>query len=59
MFQAFCFNESLTTFKKAAAEHEVLARLPILDAGYQQEMIITTTLATTAKTASLGLFFPK
>lgn len=59
MFRAFCFNESLTTFKKAAAEHEVLDRLPILDADYLWEMIVTSTSATTAKPASLGLFFLK
>jgi len=59
LFRAFCFNESLTTFQKEAAEHEVLDRLPILDADYQWGMIITSTLATPAKPASLDLFFLK
>lgn len=45
MFQTFCFNDSLTTFKKAAAEYEILDRLPILDARYQCERIITITLS--------------
>jgi len=45
LFQAFCLNELLTTLIKAAAEHEFLDRLPILDAGYQWEKIITITLS--------------
>lgn len=43
--QRIFFNELLTTFKKAAAEHKVLDRLSSLDAGYQWESIIAIILS--------------